>query len=286
MNFLVLGSDGQLGHAIAENRLFSVHNVFLFDKDRLDITDENALLSFFSCNRIDAVINCAAFTNVDLCEKKKAEAELINVQGTRNIAQAALKYNTVMVHISTDFVFDGNKNTPYLEDEPTAPLNYYGLTKLRSEEIVRETVPKHFIVRTSSMYSRYGNNFVKAVIGRAIEADSIRVVDDQSSCPTNSNDLAEAIYKLLMTGKYGTYHWSNNGYCSKYEFAEYILKCCGLPAKVIPCKSSDYPDSAVRPRFSAFDCRKYSEATGEDIISWRDSVKSFLEENKDLYERK
>ena len=286
MNFLVLGSDGQLGHAIAENRLFSVHNVFLFDKDRLDITDENALLSFFSSNKIDAVINCAAFTNVDLCEKKKAEAELINVQGTKNIAKAALKFDSVMVHISTDFVFDGNKNTPYLEDEPTAPLNYYGLTKLRSEEIVRETVPKYFIVRTSSMYSRYGNNFVKAIIRRAIETGSVRVVDDQTSCPTNSNDLAEAIYYLLMTEKYGTYHVSNSGYCSKYEFAEYIIDCCELHSKVIPCKSSDYPDSAERPRFSAFDCRKYSEATREDLINWRDSLKKFLRENKDLYERK
>lgn len=286
MNFLVLGSEGQLGRAIACCRLFMDHSVFLYDKDKLDITDRNALFSFFSSNSIDAVINCAAFTNVDLCEKMKDEAHSINVCGTRNIAEAALQHNAAMLHISTDFVFDGEKSSPYSEEDPTDPLNYYGVTKLMSEEIVRETVPKHFIVRTSSMYSRNGSNFVKAVLKKALADGEIAVVDDQVSCPTNADDLAEALFKLLMTEKFGTYHITDMGYCSKFEFAGFIVNYCGLSARVIPCSSSDFKDSAVRPRFSALDGSRFSRASGEEMPLWQDSVKRFLDENKDLYERK
>lgn len=285
MNFLVLGSDGQLGQSIARNSMFMVHSLILYDKDKLDITDRTALFSFFSSNKIDAVINCAAFTNVDLCEKMKDEARLINVEGTKNIAEAALKYNAVMIHISTDFVFNGEKNSPYSEEDSVAPKNYYGVTKLESEEVVRETVPRHFIVRTSSMYSKNGSNFVKAVLDKALAKGEISVVDDQISCPTNSDDLAAAIYELIKTDKYGTYHITDKGYCSKFEFAEFIVDYCGISAKVKPCKSSDFPGSAARPKFSALDISKYSRITGEDMIPWQDSIKKFLDENKSLYER-
>lgn len=286
MNFLVLGSEGQLGKAIAANRDFMEHGLFLYDRDRIDITDKQAVFSFFADHDIDAVINCAAFTNVDLCEKMKDEAYSINVCGTRNIAEAALQHNAVMIHISTDFVFDGEKSSPYSEDDPVCPLNYYGVTKLMSEEIVRETVPKHFIVRTSSMYSSNGSNFVKAVLRKALETGELSVVDDQVSCPTNADDLAEALFRLLLTEKYGAYHICGTGCCSKYEFAGFIVNYCGLSARVIPCSSSDFKDSAVRPRFSALDGSRYSEAVGKKMPLWQDSVKRFLDENKDLYERK
>lgn len=286
MNILVLGSEGQLGKAIAANRDFMEHGLFLYDRDRIDITDKQAVFSFFAEHDIDAVINCAAFTNVDLCEKMKDEAYSVNVCGTRNIAEAALQYNSVMLHISTDFVFDGKKDSPYSEEDPTAPLNYYGVTKLMSEEIVRETVPKHFIVRTSSMYSSNGSNFVKAVLRKALETGELSVVDDQVSCPTNADDLAEALFKLLMTEKYGTYHICGTGCCSKYEFAGFINKYCNIGAREIPCSSDNFKGSAVRPSFSALDCSKFSKAAGNEMPYWQDSVIKFLDENKDLYERK
>lgn len=286
MNFLVLGSEGQLGKAIAANRDFMEHGLFLYDRDRIDITDKQAVFSFFAEHDIDAVINCAAFTNVDLCEKMKDEAYSVNVCGTRNIADAALQYNSVMLHISTDFVFDGKKESPYFEDDITDPPNYYGVTKLMSEEIVRETVPKHFIVRTSSMYSRNGSNFVKVVINKALAGGEIAVVEDQVSCPTNADDLAAALFKLIMTEKFGTYHITDRGYCSKFEFAGFIVNYCGLSARVIPCSSSDFKDSAVRPHFSALDSSRFSRAAGEQMPLWQDSVKRFLDDNKDLYERK
>ena len=285
MNFLILGSGGQLGRAISQCQMFANDSLYLYDKNMLDITDRDGVLSFFLVNKIDVIINCAAFTNVDLCEKMRNEAFTVNYQGTINVSEAAKQHDVVMIHISTDFVFNGEKEFPYSESDLTGPLNYYGVTKLMSEDIVRNIVPKHFVVRTSSMYSRNGNNFVKSVVKKALSSNEITVVNDQISCPTNADDLAEALYKLITTEKYGTYHIANEGYCSKFEFAQFILNCCGLTAKIKPCKSADFLNAAARPRFSALNCNKYSVTTGENLPFWQDSAKKFLYQNKDLYER-
>lgn len=286
MNFLILGSEGQLGKSIANSGSFKEHNLYCFDKPEADITDKSVIDGLFKRFSIDVVINCAAYTNVDRSETDREETFAVNVEGVRNIAQCAAVYGAVMVHISTDFVFDGKKGSPYTEDDSLNPLNFYGETKAKSEEAVLDTLDKYYIIRTSSMYSSIGRNFVKAIIENGRIREEIRVVSDQISSPTNSDDLAEAIIRLIETGKYGIYHFADSGSCSKYEMAAFIAEYCRLPAAVKPCATSELNSEAERPANSVLDCGKYISVTGYTPPPWKASLEKFLETHRYMYENR
>lgn len=281
MRILLIGSGGQLGRSFMSNEQAAVHQIEMTDFPQTDIRDKKAVSRLIEDGHYDAVINCAAFTNVDLCESKREEAYSVNADGVRNIAEAAAVVGSILVHFSTDFVFDGKKGSPYSEDDEPSPLNYYGETKLKSENIVRSTIDRHFIVRTSSLYSKYGSNFVKAILKKARDSDFINVVSDQISSPTFADDLVEGILALIGTDSFGTYHIANSGYCSKYEFAKYIVSRCGIDCRVKPVGSGEYKSAAVRPEFSALSTHKIEQLLGRKQPDWRASADIFLEREAD-----
>lgn len=282
MRILLIGSGGQLGRSFMSNEHLAAHQIEITDFPQTDIRDKLAVSRLITDDHYDAVINCAAFTNVDLCESKREEAYSVNVEGVRNIAEAASEAGSILVHLSTDFVFDGKKGSPYSEDDEPSPLNYYGETKLKSEIIVRSIIDRHFIVRTSSLYSKYGSNFVKAILKRARNSDFINVVSDQVSSPTFADDLVNSVLSLIETDRFGTYHVTNSGYCSKYEFAKYIVSRCSINCKVEPIGSEEYKSKAVRPEFSSLSTCKIEQLLGRKQPDWKESADIFLKRDADF----
>ena len=276
MNILVTGSNGQLGRSL--QNLGSHHPDLTFyytDVDELDITNEAYVNKYFSEISLDYCINCAAYTNVDKAESDKALAYEINVEAVRNLANACLKNDVTLIHISTDFVFDGLKNTPYNEEDKPNPLNVYGLSKLKGEQYVQKILKQYFIIRTSWVYSEYGHNFVKTMLRLGKERDQLSVVSDQFGSPTYAGDLAECILHLIMGeyANYGIYHYSNKGKISWYDFAVEIFRISNLSIKVNGILSSEYKTSADRPKNSVLDNTKIQQIQGVKIYSWDASLK-------------
>ncbi|MCX7953697.1 MAG: dTDP-4-dehydrorhamnose reductase [Bacteroidales bacterium] len=281
---LVTGANGQLG---SELKILSKTNndlKFIFtDIDELNITDIRALKNFFNnSEKIHFLINAAAYTMVDKAEKEKKIASKVNVEGVNNLAKICTNYKIHLIHISSDYVFDGNTNIPYNEESPTNPINYYGQTKLESEtEALRNN--DTIIIRTSWLYSEFGNNFVKTILKKAQQTDTINVVIDQIGTPTYALDLAEVIIKIITysienkTFKRGIYNYSNEGLCSWFDFAYEIINYFNLPCKVIPILSSEYPTPAKRPSYSVLSKNKIKETFKIDIPHWRTSLYRCLE---------
>lgn len=260
-NVLVTGSNGQLGKSILALNEESIKNNINFTfstKATLDITNQEQVEAFFQSNNVTYCINCAAYTAVDKAEEEKEQAFLINSLGVKNLAEACKKYAVILIHISTDFVFDGSKREPYLETDKPNPINVYGASKLEGETHIQSILEHYFIVRTSWLYSEYGNNFVKTMLRLGSEKEEIHVVDDQIGCPTYAKDLAEVVLAIIISEntQFGLYHYSNQGILSWFEFAKIIFSLTKNEIEVKPIPTSDYPTAAKRPQYSVLSSLK------------------------------
>ncbi len=271
--FLVVGANGQLG---SELKLQLQGKAVYVDRTELDITDKAAVEAFVAQHQFEAIINCAAYTAVDKAESDEKVAELINVEGPRNLAATGLP----LVHISTDYVFDGTACRPYSEDDEPNPQTAYGRTKLAGEKAVMETAQTAVIIRTAWLYSTFGNNFVKTMRKLGAERDSLNVVFDQVGTPTYAKDLAAAIVAILPQMKAGTkeiYHFSNEGVCSWYDFALAVMAQSDLSCEVLPIESKDYPTPAKRPHYSVLNKTKIKRDFGIKINNWAVSLAECVE---------
>lgn len=274
---LVTGANGQLGSELRVLSVNSNHEFLFTDVAELDITNREAVDNYVSEHGTDIIVNCAAYTNVDKAEDDTEMADNINHLAVKNLAEVSAKYKLILIHISTDYVFDGSKNTPYLETDPTAPLGVYGRTKLAGEKAVTDSGCDYLIIRTSWLYSSFGNNFVKTMRRLTAEKDSLKVVFDQVGTPTYAGDLAQAILKIIDSGKYadnaGIYHFSNEGVCSWYDFAIEIRNLSGNLCDIQPCHSDEFPSKVKRPNFSVLDKTKIKDTFGLKIPYWKVSLR-------------
>lgn len=282
LNILVTGANGQLGNEIRLRATASRHNYLFTDVAELDITDPEAVRHCVTANRIDAIVNCAAYTNVDKAEEDEAAADRINRLAPAYLAAAAREAGATLVHISTDYVFQGDAHLPYDEEQPTEPLGVYGRTKLAGELAVKESGCNYLIFRTAWLYSRFGNNFVKTMLRLTAERDTLNVVFDQVGTPTHAGDLADAVCGILEAerhaGNQGVYHFSDEGVCSWYDFAVEIARLAGNDrCDIRPCHSSEFPSKVRRPAFSVLDKTKVKATFGIRIPHWRDSLATCIE---------
>lgn len=280
-NILVTGADGQLGHALRKLVKRYADFSFVFtDVDDLDITNAPLIQRFFELNTVDFCINAAAYTAVDKAESEMDTAFLINADAVEILAKVCAASKTKLVHISTDFVFDGEQSKPYVEADTTNPLSVYGQSKLQGEEEARRHCEKHFVVRTSWLYGRHGKNFLNTMLRLGTERETVSVVNDQVGTPTSAADLAECLMQIVSEpdaeAKYGTYHFANEGACSWYEFATAIMELAGLNCEVHPIGTEAYPTAAKRPSYSVLDKSKVKEAFGLKIPDWRESLTRVL----------
>jgi len=280
-NILITGSKGQLGSELRDlSASYPDYNFIFTDIDELDLTNQEAVSNFFNKNSISACINCAAYTAVDKAEDDRELALLINYKAVQILAEACNKHNTFLVHISTDYVFDGRNFKPYEESNPPSPDSYYGLTKLKGEEAVFSFCENTVVVRTSWLYSSYGNNFVKTMLRLGKEKDQIGVVADQMGTPTYAGDLAKVLLDIVVNKKGNTsneiYHYSNEGAISWYDFAKTIMAEAGLNCKVNAIESKDFPAKANRPFYSVLSKTKIKHDYQIEIPYWLDSLKIVL----------
>ena len=283
-NILVTGSDGQLGSELqtlaGESQAPADWQWYFTDKDDLDITNAKAVDDFCEDKDINTIINCAAYTAVDKAESEEALADLINHQAAKNLATTAKAQQISLVHISTDYVFDGKNHQPYTEQDRPNPQSAYGRTKLAGEQAMQQINPANsMIIRTAWVYSSFGNNFVKTMLRLGAERDALNVVYDQIGSPTYARDLAAAIIAIipqLDNCDVALYHYSNEGVCSWYDFAKTIFELAGVACTVNPIISAQYPTPAARPHFSVLDKAAIRSACGIGIPYWKDSLKDCL----------
>lgn len=279
-NILVTGANGQLGSEIkALSQRFPQYSFFFAGKEELSIADEASVQHYFSEKNIDCCINCAAYTAVDNAEKEKDAAFAVNTLAAGYLAAACKENNALFIHFSTDYVFAGNSTVPYKEDDQTAPLNYYGETKLQGERAAMQNNPASIIIRTSWVYSSFGKNFVKTMIRLMADKESISVVNDQTGSPTYAADLAAAVMQIV-SGKIhtpGIYHYSNEGVITWYDFAVEIKKYTGSGCIVNGIPTSAYPTPAKRSAYSAMDTSKIKNTFGINIPYWADSLKKCVD---------
>lgn len=274
MKILVTGSNGQLG---MEMRRVAVemcqsHEFIFTDVAELDITDASAVMQ--ATDGVNAIVNCAAYTNVDAAEDNESVAHLINATAAANLAAAAKSQGAILIHVSTDYVFGGGGNTPRTEDMPTNPLGAYGRTKLAGEQAILDSGCRSVIIRTAWLYSIHGKNFVKTMLGLMSARESLNVVFDQVGTPTYAGDLANAIGTILNTAEpvEGVYHYSNEGVCSWYDFAVAIAQLSGSSCVVNPCHSCEFPSKVERPAFSVLDKTKIRTTFNLNIPHWFSSL--------------
>ena len=276
MNILVTGANGQLGNEMralsAEN---GQHTYFFTDVQELDICDEQAIRAFVSGNRVDVIVNCAAYTAVDKAEDNPELCDKLNHIAPGYLAAAAEACGAAMIQVSTDYVFDGNACVPYRETDPTCPVSVYGETKLKGEQAIIYSGCNYLIFRTSWLYSEWGKNFVKTMLGLFATKDSVNVVFDQVGTPTYAGDLAAAVAYVIesgQTGKSGIYHYSNEGVCSWYDFAKRICELRGSACEISPCHSDEFPSPVSRPHYSVMDKTLVKTVFGLKIPHWNDSL--------------
>jgi len=294
MRILITGSNGQLGTEL-QKQLNSGYSeigsipqklinaeLIVTDEKELNISNIDNVYKIFQKYSPDLVLNCAAYTNVDDCEKNPELAYQVNAIGPKNLALACLKYKTILVHISTDYVFSGRDNTGISQDELTQPnpISMYGKTKLAGEVYVKENCKHSFIIRTAWLYSYYGKNFVKTIINAGEKYGKITVVNDQFGNPTNAVDLAYEILQLCITDQYGLYHCTGNGICSWFDFAKEIIYLSNTKAVVTPCSTAEYcsihKDAARRPAWSALDNKHLRETVGDSMRPWKIALKEYF----------
>lgn len=286
-NVLVTGSKGQLGSEIKELSINYNYNFFFTDRTNLDITNENEIKSFIQSNNINTIINCAAYTAVDKAEEEKEQADLVNRKAVKKLAKISNECGIKLVHISTDYVFDGKAYKPYVEEFQTKPNSVYGQTKLDGEKELIKINPKNsIIIRTSWVYSSHGSNFVKTMLRLGKEKESLGVIFDQVGTPTYANDLAQVILDIIPNidnQKVEIYHYSNEGVLSWYDFAKEIIKMTKIDCKINPIETYQYPTIAKRPHYSLLNKAKIKKEFGIKIPYWKDSLDKCL---KKMGERK
>ncbi|CAN0549986.1 unnamed protein product [Ectocarpus sp. 12 AP-2014] len=278
-NVLVTGGNGQLATSLKDvTKEINNFNFIYVDIEELDIIKSNDVNNFFKKREIDYCINSAAYTAVDNAETHTDIAKAINLDGARNLAIACIENKAILIQISTDFVFDGRQGALYTEDAQTNPLSIYGMTKLNGEKAVAEVLQEHFVIRTSWLYSEYGNNFLKTMLRLGIERDKLSVVCDQIGTPTYALDLAKLIISIISENRteYGTYHYSNEGVVSWYDFAMAIFDEKSVQVDLSPINTLDFPTPAKRPLFSVMDKTKVKSKLGIEIPYWRDSLRKCL----------
>lgn len=276
---LVTGAHGQVGTELNFlSSLLETHAFTFVDKDGLDITDEDAVNQFLSIGNYFALINCAAYTAVDKAESEKEIAFLINATGAGILAKAAKANNCRFVHLSTDFIFDGTKAVPLSEDEKPNPLSVYGASKLEGEKQVLQNNPDTLLIRTSWVYSSFGNNFVKTILKLCKDREILNVIYDQIGSPTYARDLAGAILDIVQRESWtpGIYNYSNEGVASWYDFAVAIRDIAKLKTKLSPIETHQYPTPAVRPKYSVLNKKKIKETLGVEIPYWRKSLEDCI----------
>ena len=275
MKVLITGSNGMLGHDLIEV-LKDRHELILTTSKTLDITDKEHTIDFISESNPDIVINSAAYTDVDGCEENQDIAYAVNGEGVGNLALACKKIDCPLVHVSTDYVFNGKNDRPWVEDDEIGPISVYGKSKLKGEEAILETLDKFFIIRTAWLYGINGKNFPKTMLELAENHPEITVVYDEVGTPTYTPDLAYGISQLIETDLYGIYHLTNSGSCSWCEFAKYIFEVAGKDVKIIPVTASEFARPAPRPHYSVLENRKWVENGFEPLRSYRDAVKEYI----------
>lgn len=282
MVVLVTGASGQLGQAIQFIAKNHSEIKFVFcSSSNLDISNKENCQTVFQKTKPDFCINAAAYTAVDKAESERDKAELINVLGSKNIAEVCNNFDVKLIHISTDFVFDGSNDKPYTETQITNPKGVYGQTKLDGEKAIQQVFSKYYIIRTSWVYSQFGNNFMKTMLRLASERTALSVVNDQIGTPTNAVDLAEALVQIILSANnqptndnYGIYNFSNEGECSWYDFAKKIFEINNISIDLSAIPTEQFPTPAKRPKYSVLDKSKIKTTFGITIKTWEESLKS------------
>lgn len=278
-NILITGANGQLGSEIrVASAQFPQFRFFFTDVTELDICNREAVHAYMAENHMDGIVNCAAYTAVDKAEDDAETCYRINRDAVKNLAEAAREYKLDIIHVSTDYVFDGKSYLPYTEVMPVNPSSVYGKSKLEGERILMEICPEAVIVRTSWLYSSFGNNFVKTMLRLGQERDKLNVIFDQVGTPTYAADLAVALLSILAAGKpaAGIYHYSNEGVCSWYDFTRSIHRLAGISCDLVPIESKEYPVRTPRPHFSVLNKAKIKQTYGIEIPHWEDSLEKCI----------
>lgn len=283
LKILITGAKGQLGYDFQRLLRSKEIKYMATDSQNLDITDVEAVKSFVKNKEFTHIINCAAYNNVDKAEKEEDLCYALNTLAPKNLASIAKEIGAVFVTYSTDFVFDGKKETPYTEEDAPNPLSVYAKSKFEGEKLTQATYEKTFVIRTSWLFGIANNNFIKQIISWSKERDILNIVDDQISSPTFSRDLAEYSWELIKTNKFGLYQLSNDGECSKYDQAEYVLKNIGWSGKLEKAKTVDFNLPAKRSKYSKISSEKAERIIGRKIPDWKDSIDRFLKELKNEY---
>jgi len=270
MKILVTGAEGMLGQDLCPIFEDEDYEVVETNKNTLDVTNEIQVNNIIKKENPDILIHCAAYTNVDEAEKNSDTVALINVKGTENIAKACAKNDIIMVYISTDYVFDGENNSPYMPNDKPNPINNYGLTKFQGEQMIQKYCEKYYIVRTSWLFGHHGKNFIETMLSLSDKSE-IKVVDDQFGCPTWTVDLSDGILNLLQNEEeFGIYHICGKTPTTWYDFAKEIFMQAGKNVNLIPCKTKDFPRPANRPKYSVMNSENFK-------INWKKSLKKYLE---------
>ncbi|MFD2563551.1 dTDP-4-dehydrorhamnose reductase [Aquimarina rubra] len=281
-NVLVTGSNGQLAQCIKSLKdSYTLLNIFFSTKRDFDITSKKSITTFLSKEKFQYLINCAAYTNVEQAEKEASKAFLVNAEGVKNLAEVCKEKDIILIHISTDYVFDGKKEVPYTEENVPNPINEYGKSKLKGELYIQSITDKYFIIRTSWLYSQYGKNFYKTILDKSNTEKKLSIIATEVGTPTNANDLSKFLLELVesKTENYGIYHFSNLGKATWYDFAEEILKKLGKQERIKLEKTDNYPTFAKRPKYSVLDKEKTQRIYNYNILDWRDSLIKLKKEN-------
>lgn len=274
---LVTGGNGQLGQALKKaSANYPELSFSFFGSAEADVTNVNSLQALFETEKPDFCINAAAYTAVDKAESEPEKAHLINVQGAANLAGVCNRFGTTLLHVSTDFVFDGTGTQPYVETDATNPVSVYGKTKLGGEQAISEAAGKYFIIRTSWVYSEFANNFYKTMLRIGTPGATVKVVSDQVGSPTNANDLVEALIAIIKSGStaYGIYHYSGEGQCSWHDFAKEIFAVNKIDVDLHAIPTASYPTPAQRPSYSVMDKSRIKAEFGISIPGWKERLKN------------
>lgn len=279
MKILVLGGKGQLGQEFKNHFIKSDHKFYLTDLNELDITKKDDVLNFVNNNQISFILNCAAYTDVNGSESNKKLALKINSLGVKNLVQVCEEKKVKMIHFSTDYVYNSKSLNPIKEDSDINPINYYGFSKREGEKYIENSSSESIIIRTSWLYSKYKNNFVKTIINKGINNDQIHVVNDQFGCPTYAKDLVDVVLRILDSNKirtYKIYNFSNEGFTNWYDFAKKILQLKQINSRVLATNSSDFKTIAKRPKFSVTDKSRIKKVFNITIRSWEKALEEFI----------
>lgn len=276
MKILITGSNGMLGHDLIEV-LKDKHELILTTSKTLDITDNEQVIDFICDAKPDIVINSAAYTDVDGCETNQELAFEVNGEGVKNLSLACRKIDCALLHISTDYIFNGENTRPWVEDDEIGPISVYGKSKLKGEEYIQEILDKYFIVRTAWLYGINGRNFPKTMLELAENHPEITVVYDEVGTPTYTPDLAQGISELIETDYYGIYHLTNSDYCSWCEFARYIFEVADVDVNVVPVTASEFARPAPRPHYSVLENKNWTDKGFKPLRSYKEAIKEYIE---------